>query len=120
MKDKNSCCLHSVKYSMHTFSQVSHSEEKEKKNKSQIFSWSWETKTCAEVKCDFQTSGEVRVEENVNADEQEGVSTAEPGPEHALSQRGDHGSGALLRALPRRHTEAHPLTTHHAARWLRA
>lgn len=105
---------------MHTFSQVSHSEEKEKKNKSQIFSWSWETKTCAEVKYDFQTSGEVRVEENVNADEQEGVSTAEPGPEHALSQRGDHGSGALLRALPRRHTEAHPLTTHHAARWLRA
>lgn len=41
-------------------------------------------------------SGKVCIEKNVNADQQERISTAEPGPEHALSDAGNSGSWSLL------------------------
>lgn len=37
-------------------------------------------------------SGKVCVEKNVNADQQERIDTAEPGPEHTLSNTEDSGS----------------------------
>lgn len=44
----------------------------------------------------FLYSGKVCIEKNVNADQEERVHTAEPGPEHALSDTEDSRSRARL------------------------
>lgn len=41
-------------------------------------------------------SGKVCVQEDVNADQQERVDAAEPGPEQALSKTGSPGSRSLF------------------------
>lgn len=41
-------------------------------------------------------SGEVCIQEDVNADQQERVDAAEPGPEHALAKTGNPGSRGLF------------------------
>lgn len=65
-------------------------------------------------------SGKVGVQEDVDADQQERVDAAEPGPEQALSDTGNPGSRSLFRPPDGRDAPAHPLTTHPLPGWVRA
>lgn len=65
-------------------------------------------------------SGKVCIEKNVNADQQERISTAEPGPEHTLSHTGNSGSWSLLWSPHCCDARTDPLTTCHPPSWLRA
>lgn len=58
-------------------------------------------------------SGKVCVEKNVDADQQEGINAAEPGPEHALPDGGNPRSCCLLRPVCSRQTHTCHLTTRH-------
>lgn len=80
----------------------------------------WAGRSSGRMLTESLHSGKVCIEKNVNADQQERISAAEPGPEHTLSHTGNSGSRSLVRSPHRCDTSTDPLTTRHPARWLRA
>lgn len=65
-------------------------------------------------------SGKVGIQKNVDADQQEGIKTTEPGPEHTLSDSGNSGSWSLIWSPHCWDAQSCRLTTCHPPSWLRA